>query len=119
MYAKYGKEVQFFMVYIKEAHPSDGRQSGSNVREGIVYVQPKTLEERTKIAAKMCATLKITLPAIVDGVDNKVNTAYSAGPDRLYLIDADGKIAFKSEPGPWGFKPAGLEEAIAQQLKTK
>ncbi|MFT7639316.1 MAG: hypothetical protein ACI9G1_001052, partial [Pirellulaceae bacterium] len=76
MYAKYGKEIQFFMVYIKEAHPSDGRQTSSNVREGIVYLQPTTLEDRAKIATQMCTTLKITLPAIMDGVDNKVNTEY-------------------------------------------
>jgi type I thyroxine 5'-deiodinase len=30
----------------------------------------------------------------------------------LYLIDRDGKVAFKSRPGPFGFKPDQLEAAI-------
>jgi hypothetical protein len=28
------------------------------------------------------------------------------------LIDRDGKVVFKSRPGPFGFKPAELEAAI-------
>ena len=30
----------------------------------------------------------------------------------MYLIDRDGKVAFKSRPGPFGFKPDQLEAAI-------
>ena len=38
--------------------------------------------------------------------------AYAALPDRLYLIDAEGRIAYKSGQGPMGFKPEELEAAI-------
>jgi type I thyroxine 5'-deiodinase len=30
----------------------------------------------------------------------------------LYLIDRDGRVAYKSRPGPFGFKPADLEAAL-------
>jgi type I thyroxine 5'-deiodinase len=30
----------------------------------------------------------------------------------LYLIDRDGKVVYKSKPGPFGFKPDQLEAAI-------
>jgi len=33
-----------------------------------------------------------------------VEKAYTGWPDRLYLIDKEGRVAFKSAPGPFGFK---------------
>ena len=116
MYAKYGDRVEFFMVYIKEAHPTDGRQSRANEREGILYQQPQTLDDRIDIAKTMCTKLEITLPALVDTIDDKTGTDYSAVPDRLYLIGDDGTIVYQSAPGPWGFKSAELLEAIEELL---
>jgi type I thyroxine 5'-deiodinase len=46
---------------------------------------------------------------VIDKEDNKVNAAYSAWPDRLYVVGKDGKVAYKGGPGPGGFKPAELE----------
>ena len=56
------------------------------------------------------------IPTLVDGMDNKVNRAYAAGPDRLYLVGRGGKIAYQSARGPWGFKPDELELAIRKEL---
>jgi type I thyroxine 5'-deiodinase len=56
--------------------------------------------------------LGIKLPALVDGIDDATEKAYSGWPDRLYLIDRDGRVAYKSRPGPFGFIPADLEEAL-------
>jgi hypothetical protein len=100
------------MVYIREAHPIDGWQVGANERDKVLFAQPKTFADRTHVAKKMCATLKINLPAIVDGIDDKVNHDYSAAPDRLYLVGADGRVAFQGERGPRGFRPGDLEAAI-------
>ncbi len=104
------------MVYIREAHPSDGWQVAANERQGVVFSQPTSWEDRVKVVDKMCDALEISLPAIVDKLDDKVNQAYSAWPDRLYLVGKDGKIAYKGEQGPFGFKPAGLEKAIQEEV---
>jgi type I thyroxine 5'-deiodinase len=32
----------------------------------------------------------------------------------MYLIDQSGRIAFKSKPGPFGFKPDQLRAALAK-----
>jgi hypothetical protein len=37
-------------------------------------------------------------------------------PDRLYVIARDGRIAYKSDPGPFGFKPADMERALLDVL---
>jgi hypothetical protein len=56
------------------------------------------------------------MPAIVDRLDDRVNKAYGAQPDRLYLVGLDGKVAFAGAKGPRGFKPDDLEEAIVAEL---
>ena len=117
LYETYGDDVKFLMVYIREAHPTDGRQVGVNEREAILIKQPTTFEERLAVAKEMCTKLDISIPGVIDGMDNKVNEAYSAWPDRLYLVGKDGKIAYKGGPGPRGFKPNELEDAIKNELK--
>lgn len=116
LYKDYGKEVEFYLVYIREAHPTDGWQVGANVKEKILVTQPKSAEEREAVAGQMCSDLKISLPTLIDGLDDKVGKDYSAWPDRLYLVGTDGKIFYKGDPGPGGFKPDDLERAILRLL---
>jgi len=94
------------MVYIKEAHPSDGWAVAGNERMGINIKDPKTFGERVKVAEKACSTLKISMPCLVDGIDDSANKAYAAWPDRLYVVDQDGKIVVMAGPGPAGFAPS-------------
>jgi len=56
--------------------------------------------------------LGIELPAIVDEADDRVEQAYTGWPDRLYVIDSDGRIAYKSAAGPFGFKPSEVEATL-------
>jgi hypothetical protein len=35
-----------------------------------------------------------------------VGKAYAAWPDRIYVIDRQGKVALKASPGPGGFLPS-------------
>lgn len=101
-------------MYILEAHPTDVWQMQSNVRDNVLFATPTTVEQRENIAGSCVRKLGIKFPAVVDGVDNKTEQAYTGWPDRLYLIDRDGKIVFKSKPGPFGFHPEQLEAAIRQ-----
>lgn len=68
----------------------------------------------------MCAEcvddLDLPLPALVDRLDDRVNKAYGAQPDRLYLVGKDGKIAYAGAPGPRGFDPDEWEAAIRREL---
>jgi len=97
------------VIYIKEAHPTDGWSMPRNEQQGIHIKDPKTYDERVNVARKACSTLKIKLPCLVDSMDNAVNRAYAGWPDRLYIVDKDGKIAVKGAPGPAGFAPAVQE----------
>ena len=116
MYAKYRDRVEFLVVYIREAHPTDGWQVPQNVREKVLFVQPTSFDDRQQVAKQMCSVLKLSLPTVIDGLDDKVNQAYAGWPDRLYLVGRDGKIAFKGRMGPGGFRPDELEAAIEEAL---
>ncbi len=99
-------------MYILEAHPTDVWQSESNIKEKIVFASPKDYQEREVVAGGCVRKLGIKFPAVLDGFDNSTEKAYTGWPDRIYLIDKQGRIAYKSKPGPFGFKPEELEVAL-------
>ena len=104
-------------MYIQEAHPSDIWQMSSNVRDGVIFTTPRTDGERLEIAESCVRRLGIRFPALIDGMDNSVERRYTGWPDRLMLIDIDGRLAFKTEPGPFGFEPSQLEAALLRLLR--
>jgi len=112
MWEKYRDQVTFMVVYIREAHPEDGWVLNINRDSDIAYQDPNSNEERQEVAAACAINLKIRMPVVVDEVDDKIASAYGALPDRLYLVDGDGRINYQGEPGPGGFKPEELAEAI-------
>jgi hypothetical protein len=91
-------------VYITEAHPSDVWQMKSNIKDSVVYASPKSDAERGEIAGTCVRKLGIKIPAVVDEFGNSTEQNYTAWPDRIYVVGRDGKIAYKSKPGPFGFK---------------
>ena len=62
--------------------------------------------------------LGINFPAVLDEFGNSTEQAYTGWPDRIYLIDPAGQIAYKSKPGPFGFKPDQLAEALARSVTS-
>ena len=111
--------MAFYAVYILEAHPSDVWQMRSNIRDSVVFASPKNDDERAQIAGTCVRKLGIKFPALIDGFDNRTEVAYTGWPDRIYLIDRDGRVVFKSKPGPFGFKPAELQAALDISLVAR
>jgi hypothetical protein len=117
MYRDYRDRAAFYIVYILEAHASDVWQMSSNVKQNVVFASPKNLEERTSVADSCVRNLHIEIPALLDNFQNTTETAYTGWPDRLYLVDRAGKVAYKSAPGPFGFDPKKLETALKSVLQ--
>ena len=116
LYREYRDRVQFFVVYIEEAHPIDGWQVSANLEDDVLIATTKTADARYEAAGVCITKLGIELPALVDDLGNRVERAYTAWPDRLYVIDQDGRIALKSAAGPFGFKPADVESTLRRIL---
>ena len=104
------------MVYITEAHPTDVWQMQSNVRDKVLFASPRNEDERAEVAGTCVRKLGIEFPAVLDEFGNSTERAYTGWPDRLYLIDSQGRIVYKSKPGPFGFKPDQLEAALARTV---
>jgi hypothetical protein len=109
LYEQYKDTVAFYVVYIQEAHSSDVWQLASNIRDKVIFRAAQSFEERTEVASSCVLKLGIKIPAVVDDMNNSTEQAYTGWPDRIYLIDRDGRVAFKTKPGPFGFDPSQLE----------
>jgi len=105
-------------VYIQEAHPVDLWQASSNVTDGVLFASPRTSAERLETAETCVVKLAIKMPALVDGIDNQIERAYTGWPDRLYVIGTDGRVRYKSAPGPFGFSTVNLEHHLQQMLPS-
>jgi hypothetical protein len=116
LHKKHGDRVQFIAVYVREAHPTDGWRAPGNDRVGISFLQPKSKDEREAVAAKCCSTLEMTMPMVIDEMHDPVGHLYSGMPDRLYIIDKNGKIAYKGGRGPFGFKTGEMEQSLLMLL---
>lgn len=110
--------MEFFIVYIQEAHPSDGWQLPQNLDDDVVYAQPESDTQREEVASTCSLVLDLSIPTLLDDMDNSTDEAYAALPDRLYLIGRDGRIAFKGGPGPFGFRTKEFEAAIDEYLSS-
>ena len=101
IFSELGDELAFLLVYISEAHPEDGWQVGINHTQGVVYDQPVFSSARAAIAADCMVSAEIRIPVAIDNMENSVSEAYSASPERLYLIDGDGVVRHRSDMGPF------------------
>jgi hypothetical protein len=106
------------VVYITEAHPSDVWQMQSNIKDQVVFASPRSEDERSEIAGTCVRKLGIEIPAVLDEFGNSTEFAYTGWPDRLYLINASGRIVYKSKPGPFGFNPDDLQAALKKVVPT-
>jgi type I thyroxine 5'-deiodinase len=101
-----------------EAHALDAWQDEDNQKDKISVASPRTLAERCAVEGTCATKLALRIPAVIDDLMNSTEEAYTAWPDRLYVIDREGRVAYKSRPGPFGFKPADMEVALKRVLST-
>lgn len=115
--AEYDGRVRFVFVYVLEAHPTDGWNTNSNRADDIMYAQPVSLEERARVASDWRRAYDFKNPIVLDWPDNRINAEYAGAPERLYVLDANGTVTFKSEQGPYHDShledwAAALEEVV-------
>lgn len=84
LYAKFGNEVEFVYLYVREAHPGD------------LIAQPQTIEEKTAHACALRSEHQIPWKIAVDAIDGEIHRLLAPRPNAAYLIDADGKVVFRT-----------------------
>ena len=113
LYQKYGAIISFITIYIKEANPIEQNPAEfSHDAKGTPVSQPKLYEERVAVAAKTIAEAKITMPVLVDEIDNPLWCTYGRLANSGFLIGMDGRIVTRQD---WN-DGRGLERAINSYL---
>ena len=112
MYASYNDQIQFLIVYIREAHPNLLKEGN---KTGIVG-RPRNIDERVILATECVAKYKFTLPMVIDGIDGKVDREYKAAPVRVTVTDIDGKVAFYAGRGPRDFRIPPMERTLKKLI---
>jgi hypothetical protein len=85
----------------------------SNVKDDVCYAQPKNLEQRVYIANDFIKRYKYPVPFGIDDMSNAAEGAYSAWPERLYVIDEHGHVAYKGGNGPFKYDPKEVRSWLA------
>ena len=104
-------------MYIREAHPTDEWQMPENEKQRVCYPQPKTLAQRLAIAGDFVHRFRYDVPVLVDPMDNRADAAYAGWPERFYIVDENGRIAYKGKPGPFGYRPEEVEDWLARRFR--
>lgn len=103
--SRFSDHAEFLTIYIKEAHTEDEFKSAINEKTRICYRQPQTLTECLMIANDFVTRFSYRMPLVVDPIENPAEQAYAAWPERLYVIDQTGHVAYKGGKGPFKFDP--------------
>jgi tetratricopeptide (TPR) repeat protein len=116
LYQQYGDRVPFFLVYVREAHATDNWQSTRNEREGVAMAPANTLKEKQGHAALCSLKLHLQFPALVDGMDGRVEAAYAAWPSRAFLIGKDGRILYSTRLSQLDLRAEDMESLIRKAI---
>ena len=90
-----------------------------NVRDNLIVNDPKTLAERRDVAREFAKQFQAKIPILVDPMDDAFNKAFAAWPDRIYVLDAAGKVAYKGGVGPGGFHVDEVPPVLKRLLGEK
>ena len=128
IFEKYSSDIEFMLIYIREAHPNDKWWLGETKFMRVVArifnnyasydtLEPETIAERRKVAFRCGDKLLKDMPVFVDNMDNKVGQQYVGWPTRVYFVDDNGRVVFESGPGPFGQNHDVLDKEIAAYLQ--
>ncbi len=80
----------------------------------MLIADHESSQDRFEAVSACVIGLNLTMPALVDTMDNLAERTYSAWPERLYVLDTDGRVAFKCGKGPYGFNVDELEAFLEE-----
>jgi hypothetical protein len=104
-----------FMVYTREAHPVDGWDIDRNKQDHIQIQQPTSEIARNSVARQARDSLQLTMPILMDGMDDAVTHEFGGFPNAAVVIDRQG-IVFGTEQ--WA-EPTSLRHLIEGAVGEK
>lgn len=84
LHEDFGDRVAFVSLYVREAHPGDR------------YPQPESFEQKMEHARAYRERDGLPWPVAVDDVDGSLHRALDPKPSSVYLMDREGRVAFRA-----------------------
>lgn len=106
--ARFSAAADFLIIYIEEAHASDGWFFTNN----IDIKRHLTFKDRVE-AAKKLLPFKPNCPIVVDKMDDNANLKYGGLFERLYIV-RDDVIQYEGGRGPSGYHLEEVENWLAR-----
>lgn len=96
-----GDDVQFLFVYVREAHPGEKRSAH------------ESYEDKVDAAEQFRDDEEVEFPIVVDDLNGKIHRKYGTLPNSTYIIDKEGRVAFRAL---WT-RPRVIAEALEELLE--
>jgi hypothetical protein len=107
------KGVDYKVVYVTEAHPTDGWWNQVAPAEFKETKYAESLSERLATARAFAELCDIDVEhVIVDSMSDALEHAYEARPERLYVLRG-GKVLWRCGLGPFQYDPNGLDAFLS------
>jgi len=85
LYSQYqSRDFEFFTVYVREPHPGEN------------YGPHRDWEQKLQYARDCRDQDAIKNPLLVDDLEGTVHRAYGSLPNMIYIVDKNGRIAYKA-----------------------
>jgi hypothetical protein len=96
-----------------EAHTNDVWQDSDDLDDKVVFASPKSLHERSQMGQLcVCEARQSSSPRSSTVSTTPRNTPTRVGRTGGLYFDQDGRVSYKSAPGPFGFHPKGVAETL-------
>jgi len=107
--SQYADIADSLLVYIEEAHPSDGWVSSDAPHQ---IPRHRCMEDRLR-AARLMLSEAPGSRVVIDTMDNASNAAYGAYFERLYIL-RDARVVYQGGRGPEGYRISELRHWLEQ-----
>ncbi|EFA74533.1 thyroxine 5'-deiodinase [Heterostelium album PN500] len=112
---EFAEYCDFYIVYTAEVHTADGWIIGGD-EISTAHKQPKTMKERLKIVEALQKFSPVSIPYLVDLIDNNFNEKYDNTPLRLFVLE-NKKFSYVGGPGPFKSTPEELRDYLIDRFK--
>lgn len=102
LHARYGDQVDFVTLYVRECHP------------GEKIPQPRTFEQKVEYARRLREDHGIPWTVAVDDLEGTLHRQLDSKPSAAYLVDPRGVVVFRSL---WADAPRSLRSGIVSFLR--
>ena len=119
-YESHSATADIYIVYILEAHfvekdDDNNFTGGWPIGYQYNYPQHKTLEDRIKMVDVLCSEFSISIPILMDNMNNDFQNAYNPWPDKALMFQ-NGKIKYISRVNDDGTRNTVWTNEIALYL---